>query len=291
MSDMVVIRKADPDLRSEVADFLHEEMNRKISRERWFGLLDGRWADDDAGYALIAVADKRIVGVLAAVYADRTINGRQVRTCNLSSWYIVKAYRGGGLGYKMMSTALSEPDVTFTTYSSNAAALGVCLKAGMTTLDTKRLVWHARCEPTKGRLAVFQNIKDAVHLIDPASQKVILDHAGMNIHPLAFQTENGDLCTMVFSIKRKDGDIEFNEALYISDRVLFAANARALADEILPSRKALMSVDSRLLAGHKTDHDEILPLPVNRGFRPAGLAACEVDFLYSEIPLLDLKLY
>ena len=71
----------------------------------------------------------------------------------------------------------------------------------------------------------------------------------------------------------------------------FAKNARALADAILPSTQALLSVDSRLLAGQGAEPDELWELPVNRGFQSAGLEAHEMDFLYSEIPLLDLKLY
>ncbi len=288
---MVTVRKAENETRSDVALFLHEEMNPNISHQRWLGLLDRRWAADDAGYAIIAEADGKIVGVLVAIYADRNINGRDVRTCNLSSWYIMKSHRGGGLGFKMMSTALLEPGVTFTTYSSNAPALSVCLKAGMTTLETNRLVWHTRGEPAKGELVVIQNIEIAAHLIDSTSRKAIRDHADLNVHPLVFRTENGDICTVVFSKKRKGEDIEFNEALYISDREVFAMNARALADAILPSTKALMSVDSRLLSKQETDEDEAMPLPVNRGFQSAGLEAHEMDFLYSEIPLLDLKLY
>ena len=113
---MVTVRKAENALRGEVARFLHEEMNPKIPLERWQGFLDGRWAAEDAGYAFIAEEAGKLVGVLSGVYADRLINGRTVRTCNLSSWYILKSHRGGGLGFEMMSTALAEPDVTFTTY-------------------------------------------------------------------------------------------------------------------------------------------------------------------------------
>lgn len=288
---MVKVRKAENELRPQVARFLHEDMNPKISYERWLSLIDGRWAADDAGYAIIAEDGGEIVGVLAAIYADRQINGRDVRTCNLSSWYIRKAHRGGGLGFKMMSTALSEPDVTFTTYSSNAPALSVCLKAGMTTLETHRMVWHTRGELAKGELVVMRDMEAAAHLTDPVSQRALKVHADLNVHPLVFRTEDGDVCTVVLSIKRKGEDIAYHEALYISDRELFAKNARALADAILPSSQALMSVDSRLLAGQGAEPDELWELPVNRGFQSAGLEAHEMDFLYSEVPLLDLKLY
>ncbi len=288
---MVTVRKADPGQREEGARFLHVEMDPKISYERWLRALGRGWAAEDAGYAIIAEDAGKLVGVLAAIYADRKIGGRPARTCNLSSWYILKSHRGGGLGYRMMSTALSDRDVTFTTYSSNAPALSVCLKAGMVPLDTHRMVWHTRAEPAKGELVVIRDIEAVAHLMDAVSHRAVLDHADLNVHPLAFRTPGGELCVVVFSVKRKGDDIEFHEALYISDRALFAAHARQLADAILPSEKALMSVDSRLLAREVAEPDELIPLKVNRGFQSAGLEPHEMDFLYSEIPLLDLKLY
>lgn len=279
------IRKARPDEREKTATFLHEKMNDKISVARWMNLLDGRWTTPDAGYAILALAGGEIAGVLAAIYADREINGRMARTCNLSSWYIAKDHRGGGIGFKMMSTALSEPGVTFTTYSSNPPALSVCLKAGMVPLETHRLIWYPR-KNEAGGIKLSRDFSS----VDAVSRNALKHHEGLNIHPFTFET-SGQTHLAVFSIKKKGEDIAYHEALYISNRSAFAENAQAIADALLPDEKSLMSVDSRFMDGLAVNPDEKQPLPVQRGFQSAGLKASEMDFLYSEIPLLDLKLY
>ena len=287
----VLVRPALPEERLDVATFLHERMNSKISVERWGELIDGRWAADDAGYAILAPDDAGgIQGVLAAVYADRDINGRMARTCNLSSWYITKDFRGGGLGYKMMSTALSETGVTFTTYSSNPPALSVCFKAGMVPLETHRLIWHARSASAPGSVEITENVQDASVDLDAVSLKALSDHDDLNVHPVIFRAE-GKTGLAVFSIKEKGADIAYHEALYISERDIFAKHARVIADAMLPESGALMSVDKRLMDGLSVSPDEAEPLPVQRGFQSAGLEPREMDFLYSEIPLLNLKLY
>jgi hypothetical protein len=286
----VTVRKAELEERKKVATFLHERMNSKISIPRWAELIDGRWAAQDAVYAIVAEANGAIEGVLAAIYADREINGRMARTCNLSSWYITKGFRGGGLGFKMMSTALSEPGVTFTTYSSNPPALSVCFKAGMVPLETHRLVWHAQSAPALGGVEITQDVDSALGDLDATSRKALDDHKGMNIYPAIYRAD-GKTGLAVFSIKEKGTDIAYHEALYISEREVFANHARAIADTILPKTQALMSVDSRFLEGLEVRPDEAIPLPVQRGFQSAGLKPAEMDFLYSEIPLLDLKLY
>ncbi|MGI9370936.1 MAG: GNAT family N-acetyltransferase [Hyphomicrobiales bacterium] len=285
------VRPAHHEERLDVATFLHERMNSKISVERWGELIDGRWAAEDAGYAILALDDDgAIQGVLAAIYADREINGHAARTCNLSSWYITKEFRGGGLGFKMMSTALSEPGVTFTTYSSNPPALSVCFKAGMVPLETHRLIWHARSTSAPGSVEISTDVKTVETDLDAPSLKALSDHQDLNIHPVVFRDDR-KTGLAVFSIKEKGADIAYHEALYISERETFAKHARALADALLPKTQALMSVDKRLMDGLSVSPDEAEPLPVQRGFQSAGLKASEMDFLYSEIPLLDLKLY
>ena len=57
------------------------------------------------------------------------------------------------------------------------------------------MVWHTRAEPAKGELVVMHDMDAAAHLMDAASHRAILDHAGLNVHSLAFRTEDGDfLC-------------------------------------------------------------------------------------------------
>ena len=80
------------------------------------------------------------------------------------------------------------------------------------------------------------------------------------------------------------------EILYPGSRKLLTRYMADLAAVLLPAGDALLSTDSRFcLAGATPDRMEKLKIP--RYFKPHRLAASQIDFLYSEVVLLDLKLY
>ena len=93
------IRPARPDDRNEVVDLLHTHMSAKIPRERWALLFDYPWRPADApDCGRVLQEGGRIVGYLGATYVDRTLDGRVERICNMSSWYLLRPYRGQGHG-------------------------------------------------------------------------------------------------------------------------------------------------------------------------------------------------
>ena len=77
--------------------------------------------------------------------------------------------------------------------------------------------------------------------------------------------------------------------MHIGEPGLFAAHAQAVADRLLPPGKAVLAVDRRLLAGHPAD-GRVESIPVARYYKSNRLEPRDVDNLYSELLLLDLKL-
>ena len=68
-------------------------------RERWALLFDYPWRPADApDCGRVLEEGGRIVGYLGATYVDRTIQGATARLCNMSSWYLLRAFRGQGHG-------------------------------------------------------------------------------------------------------------------------------------------------------------------------------------------------
>ena len=99
-----------------------------------------------------------------------------------------------------------------------------------------------------------------------------------------------DRCLLVNYVKLKGDDIAHHEILHAGDRQLFARHVHAYANAVLPREKAVLSLDSRFVAPG-TRADRTAPLEISRYFRPYDLEAADIDFLYSEVLLLDLKLY
>lgn len=291
----LTIRHVYDDERAAVAEFFHTLMNPNVPLALWNDLLDQRWTTSPAPCAVIAEEKGRIAGALTTVYADREIDGRAVRTCNLSGMYIEKSHRGVGLGRRIAVEALADPGVEFTAYSTNAGSSATVMSAGMTALDRHRHVWFPGKEAppgSSGKMAieVFRDPDEVTALLDASLRKILEDHDGMNIHPLAFQARDGEVCLVVFMIKVKGENVTYYDALYISNLPLFAKYARALASALLPAGDALMAIDSRFMDGLDAYPDATWEIRIPRAGLLTGLAASKADILYSEIPLFDLKL-
>ena len=290
----LTIRHAYDDERPAVAEFFHALMNPNVPLQLWNDLLDQRWTTSPAPCAVIAEEKGRIVGALTTVHADREIDGRAVRTCNLSGMYIDKSHRGVGLGRKIAVEVLATPGVEFTAYSTNRASSAAVMSAGMTALDRHRHVWFPGKDGAgssgNAAIVVVRDPGEVTALLDASLRRILADHAGMNIHPVAFQAPGGEICLVVFMIKVKGEDVTYYDALYISNLPLFARYARPLASALLPVGDALMSADSRFMAGLDADPDATWEMRIPRAGLLTGLAASKADILYSEIPLFDLKL-
>jgi hypothetical protein len=119
--------------------------------------------------------------------------------------------------------------------------------------------------------------------------QVLRHHAGLNLRTVAIDTPDGP-CVMVIALQKRHDDYVSYEVLYVGDGALFARHARAIANALLPSDGAVLSVDSRYLpADTAADATELFDIP--RYYAGGVLPPARIDMLYSEIVLLDLKLY
>ncbi len=274
-----------------VCRLLHEKMSRKISPEAWRAIMTYDWLAEKPDLGVVAEADGEIVGFFGVVYADRALGDRRLRTANLSAWYLDEPYRGAGLGMAMLRAATRHEGVLYTTFSSVPRVLPMMEMVGLEPLDRERLVW--RRGPGAGEpsgLRVHRGMEAVAPLVSPAERRVLADHAGFELHPFLIEA-GGESCLVILSIRRKAAGVAYHEAFYIGAPALFAAHAQAFADAILPDRESLLAVDRRFLDGIAAQ-GETEAIPVPRYFRPtAGVTARDIDFLYSETALLNLKLY
>jgi hypothetical protein len=123
-----------------------------------------------------------------------------------------------------------------------------------------------------------------------AERRILADHRGLGAQGHILDAGSEGRMLLVSYVKLKGEDIAHHEILHAGDRALFSRHVRAYANAVLPQEKAVLSLDSRFVVPG-TPADCATALEINRYFRPAGLAAADLDFLYSEVLLLDLKLY
>lgn len=285
---MVDITHARPHEREEIARFMAQVFPKaKWGLDTWRALLAGRWSRPDDSFAVTVRDAGRLVGVLGLVTAERPTGGGPKVSANMSSWYVLKEYRGGGIGSHMLKVATANPEITVTNFTSAPGAVSVVRSGGFAPLDERRLIWYP--QSTDGAsLPVHKDPLALEKLLSPTDTQILVDHADLNLIPVAVETPDG-FCFIVLAMRKKRDDRIDYEAYYISDRDVFARHARLIAESILPPAGAVLSVDSRFLPDDMRA-DSIEPLKIPHFYTPGRMRPEHVDFLYSEVVLLDLKL-
>jgi RimJ/RimL family protein N-acetyltransferase len=284
---MTELRLAGPADRDPVATFLYERMSSRISLERWRRLFDYPWLEDKPDWGVIVTENGAVAGYLGVIHAIREIDGRTVRTANLSSWYTLRSLRGQGIGQAMLELATRDPCVTYTTFSSNPAALRLMAKVGLALLDERRFLWRRTGEPAG--IEVISGFAALLPAVPDHERKILADHRDLPVQPRLLRALEGD-CLVIFSVKKKGADVAYHEVLHLGRPAVLARHAQAFANAALAPGASVLAVDARFLDGFEIGA-ESEPISVPRCFRSRDLRAREIDFLYSEIPLLDLKLY
>ena len=283
---MVEVRYARPDEREEVAQFMNTVFHRaKWDIDGWRRLIAGRWCGPEGRYAIIVRDGAQLVGCLGLVYATRTTADGPRTTADMTSWYVLKDFRGGGVGQKMLRLACSDPEVTVTNFSSAKAAVQVLEKAGLVVLDRERLVWHPSNAPG---LTVYEDPL-ALDALPDKDRRIISDHQGLPLRHLAVETPDG-LCTLVIYPQKKHDAYVTHEVMYCGDQQVFAAHAGRIAASVLPPREAILSLDRRF-AREGIAPDEVTPFATPRFCQQGLLDFAEIDMLYSECVLLGIKIH
>ncbi len=286
---MLDVRHARADERDEIANFMNASFPRaKWGLDKWHELLAGRWADPEDPYAIIARSGDTLVGALGLISVNRPLeNGGVAKTRGMTSWYMQHEHRGGGIGTRMMDLATSDPAVTITNQGSAPKAVPVLERAGLSVLETERLFWKRH--PGEPTLTVHADPLALGAKLSPRDRSVLMAHRGLNLTSVAVETPDG-LCVIVFSVKQKrDGFSSFG-VMYLGDRALFTRHARAIAASVLRADGDVMAVDKRFVTGRVTP-DETEPLEVPYYYTAGLVQPADIDHLFSEVVLLDMKIY
>ena len=286
---MTQVRPAGPADIDAVCDLLHTRMNPKIPRDRWPRIMTYPWLAEKPDLGWLVEDAGRVAGYLGLIYADRAVaGGATARIACMTSMYLDKALRGTGVGAELVALGLADPAVTYIAISSTAKTHVMLANRGFRLLDDHRYVWRRAADPAPSIRVVTDPTEIAAAV--PADQRTLLtDHAPYRVTPVLLQTPDGD-CLVLLAVRVKAGGVVYHEALHVAAPAVLARHAQALADHLLPpDSNAVFAVDCRFLRDEPADATTE-PLPVPRSYRTPGVPPSDVDFLYSEIPLLDLKL-
>jgi GNAT superfamily N-acetyltransferase len=282
----VVVRPAAEADIDGVVDLLHGHMSNKISRERWRSLLDYPWRPPDAGRGCVAVDGKRVVGFLGLVYADRPFAGRIERFCNICAWYLLKDYRGRGIGKEIQNVSIADKDQTYTLVTATAGTDRAFRGTGFQVLDDER--WNLRRRVEAVSHLEWLEGPDAVEpLLSPEGRRILDDHRAFNLRHL-FLSAGGRPCYLIVQARKQGEDVNYHQVMYASDPDFVAGHGQSIADAILEPGRAVFAVDKRFVPEAMPWESE--KLRQSRLFSAPRLDPRAIDHLYNEIVLLDLKL-
>jgi len=266
-----------------VADLLHRLMNPKIPRERWRRVLDYPWRPPEAERGWLVEDAGTVVGFMATIYSDRETSVGIRRFCDLGAWYLERDYRGTGIGDELLRAGMAQPGTTYATMTARRATGRRIRALGFTVLDATRQVFR----PQASRPGLDLRAVDEARL-GARSRRIVRDHRGLNVE-MGTAGDPASPVLFAFQSKRKGADILYRELLFCSDLGFLAAEAGALAQTLCRDASQILAVDSRFLPADLVEGErEEIVLP--RWVRTPDVPLADVDHLYAETLLLDLKL-
>jgi RimJ/RimL family protein N-acetyltransferase len=284
---VLTVRWAEPGERGRIQRYLFDNMG-KVPFERWGNILDCRWIPEDDRYGAVVTDGDELCGFLGIVFADRPLAGVMHRTGNITSWYLEKERRRSGLGQEMLALVTSLPGVTYVATSPNPRSGGLLAKVGWEVLEERRFLWRRTSERPDAEVRRLASPREAGEL-DADARRVLADHAGLDVDAYVLRGPEGEACLVMTYVKLKGENIAHLEILHVSDRPTFTRLVRQFANAVLEPANAVLSLDSRFVT-EAAKPDEIVRLDIPRTFKPCGIEPQHIDFLYSEVVLLDLKI-
>jgi len=165
--------------------------------------------------------------------------------------------------------------------------LGIVEALGFRRLEEGQYLWR------KGRasgpaIQIIRDVADIRNAVQAHHVKLIDDMASYALEPMLLVADDRQ-SLVFFSIKQKDQDVLWFDLMYASDQAIFAQCAQTLANTLLPDKPSVLAADSRFVSDAGASA-EFRQLPVSRYFISRHMLPSEIDNLYSELQLLDLKL-
>ncbi|MBX2880525.1 MAG: GNAT family N-acetyltransferase [Granulosicoccus sp.] len=285
------VRPGDVNDIDKICTLLHTKMNPRIPLERWYNLMTYAWTDDKPDFGRVVESGNEVLGYCGMVYADRILgtgdNKRKERVVSMSSWYLDKSLRGQGLGRAMLVDCTSDSNLTYATLTNSRKPLHIQETIGFKVLEDHRYVWRRQADADSA-LQIISDVEAIKARVDKDQLKILEDMASLPLTPILMLAA-GQQTLLLLSIKRKAAEVTWFDVMHVSDYEHFSAFAQLLADALLDRASCVLAADGRFVAGNPTTAI-VEKLPVPRFYHSHRLEPSEVDNIYSELQLLDLKL-
>lgn len=285
---MIEVRPVGPEMFEAVHPLLTEFPGQTIPKELWRRMLfEPPWPVEEPqrGYALMDGA--QVVGFMGTMFSSRSVQGRSVRFCNLSSWIVKESYRA--LSLELLRPILALKDYVVVSPSPNAVAHPIYVRLGFVTLEDEQ--WLMTPVPTPRQVAAAVGVS---LVTDPARIRDRLDATGQAIHDHlrgtvaaeALLLRRDHRCHVVATASPWKGRWRLAHVQYASDWDMFWNHAPSVAWALFRRLGTVgLRVNGRNAKGRTPAFAARLRMSLPTLYRPgtSGIAPDLVDGLYSEV--------
>ena len=266
-----------------VAEFLHANLNRRLSAEVWARSLTVPWRVDAPNHGFMLVAgDGAVVGAYLAFYADRTIDGERESFCNLAGWCVLPEHRFHSV--RLLSALLAQEGYHFTDLSPSGSVVPINQRYGFQLLDTTlaavpNLPWPS----LPGRVRISSDPRVIERCLSGPELELYRDHVGAQAARHVVLSRGGETCYVVFRRDRPKNLPLFASIVHVSNPALFRRAFRPFARHLLLRHGLPATLVEPRLAGPRPWPAVNLGSPRHKMFRSRRLRSEHIDYLYSEL--------
>jgi hypothetical protein len=272
----------DADVRP-VAEFLHRELNQRVSADAWARSMRVPWAVDAPNHGYMLVDDDgAVVGANLAFYSERTIAGRVERFCNLGAWCVLPEHRFHSI--KPLKALLAQEGYHFTDLSPSGNVVPINTRLKFEFLDTATaLVPNLPWPGVPGRVRISTDPAVIERTLSGRELEIYRDHMATRAARHVVLRSGAGSCYVVFRKDRRKGLPLFASVLHVSDPELFRRFARAFSRHLLLRHGIPAMLVELRVVGQRLRPSVMLKAPRRKMFRSPRLAADQIDYLYSEL--------
>jgi hypothetical protein len=264
---------------------MRANLNPRVSETAWRDALNVRWAESppNHGYLLREASD--VVGAYLAYYADRTIDGRPERFCNLGAWCVLEDHRFQGL--KLLTSLLAQEGYHFTDFSPSGNVVALNRRLRFSELDTTTAVLPNVAWPKSRDCGISADPDVLAAALSGDDQQIYRDHrhAGAARHLLL--TAGSESCYVMFRKDTRKRLRVFTSILYVGNQELFRRFGGGLGTYLLTRHGAAATLVELRVAGGPPAGSFILSRSRPKMFKSTSLDADQIDYLYSELTCLE----
>lgn len=267
-----------------VAAFLQAHLNRRVPISAWTAMLRPPWEHRGPNRGFQLLVGDRVVGAYAAVYSPPRAGRAPV--CNLAAFCVLDEHRAHSL--RLIRALLAQPGFVFTDLSPSGSVPALNARLGFEHLDvTTRFTVNL---PLPGRRAarVSERSQDIVALLRGEDARVYEDHCrAPAARHLVARSDDRYAYLMYRRVRRKRLGI-FAAPIHVGGDAAVLRDAwPQVAARLLGHGMLVTLAERRVLGFSASGPGRELAQPRPRMFRGRGVDESAVDYLYSELTLLD----